>query len=179
MEATQYPYSALATSLTVTECMHRLKQVINASTIKEVVHWLGVSYSHYKNWKQRCIIPYSLIVPRLLQVGYSVDWLFAPGVQLYYPKPLVCAPNKGAQVKEQQERYRFYMKAVHTIEPILMQNQLKNIEHNRKELVDVYFNAYEGWVSLDSCLNAIARATAINPVTLESAREINYVEDES
>lgn len=164
METAFYPYNALAENLTVTDCMHRLKQVINASTIKEVVAWLGVDYSHYKNWKHRRIIPYSLIVPKLLQVGYSVDWLFAPGVKLFYPKPLLSLSYRPAQVIEQQIEYRRYTKAMQKIEPLLKRNRLKNIEHNRTELLSAYLHSYEGWMSLDSSLSFIARATAIEPV---------------
>jgi len=171
MKPVRYPYSASSVPLGVTECMHRLKSVINARTIKEVVHWLGVDYQHYKNWKHRGIIPYSLIVPKLLQVGYSVDWLFAPGVKLFYPPPLVSTPMQSPMVEEEQQQYRYYMKAIKKIEPLLEQNNLSNIEHNRRELVGAYFHAFEGWMSLDSSLSYIARATAIEPVARDLAMQ--------
>ncbi|MGM0524930.1 MAG: hypothetical protein ACQEQ8_01915 [Pseudomonadota bacterium] len=164
MDLNEYPYNALSVTFNVTECMHRLKQVINARTIKEVVQWLGVSYCHYKNWKHRKIIPFNLIVPKLLLAGYSIDWLFAPGVKLFYPKPLLTDPKQPAQVLELQQQYRFYMKAMQKIDPLLKSNNLKNIDHNRKELVSAYFHANEGWMSLDSSLSYIARATAITPI---------------
>ena len=164
MDIACYPYSAASVTLDVTECMHRLKTIINASTIKQVVQWLGVDYSHYKNWKHRGIIPYGLIVPKLLQVGYSIDWLFAPGVKLFYPKPLFTNSAQPPAVAEQQQQYGYYMKAIKKIEPLLVQNKLANIEHNRRELVRAYFHTFAGWMSLDSSLSFIARATAIEPV---------------
>lgn len=164
MESVYYPYSASPVPLDVTECMNRLKSVINAKTIKQVVAWLGVDYSHYKNWKYRKRIPYDLIVPKLLQCGYSIDWLFAPGVKLYYPKPVLHQFEQPQVVSEQLIQYRHIMKAMQKIEPLLVQNQLRNLEHNRRELVGAYFHAFEGWMSLDSALAYIARATAIEPV---------------
>lgn len=169
MESVRYPYSAMPVTLGVTECMQRLKLVINARTIKEVVSWLGVDYQHYKNWKHRGIMPYSLIVPKLLSVGHSIDWLFAPGIKLFYPKPLINSPTCSAAAEEQQQQYRHYMQAIKKIEPLLAHNNLSNIEHNRRELVGAYFHAFEGWMSLDSSLSFIARATAIEPVTSGSA----------
>jgi hypothetical protein len=149
--------------------MHRLKAVINASSIKEVVQWLGVDYQHYKNWKRRGIIPYGLIVPKLLQVGYSIDWLFAPGVKLFYPPPLVSGSTQTAEALREPQQYRYYMKAIQKIEPLLEQNNLSKIEHNRRELIGAYFHAFEGWMSLDSSLSFIARATAIEPIPCDLA----------
>ena len=68
------------------------------------------------------------------------------------------------QVIEQQIEYRRYTKAMQKIEPLLKRNRLKNIEHNRTELLSAYLHSYEGWMSLDSSLSHIARATAIEPV---------------
>lgn len=166
MESINYPYSVMDRRLSVTDYMHRLKRVINARTIKEVVDWLGVDYSHYKNWKHREQIPYGLMVTRLLELGHSVDWLFAPGVKLYYPKPLLHPGNHCAEAKDQQQAYTYYMKAIQKITPLLENNNLKNVESNRLELVSAYFHAHEGWLSLDSALGFIARATAVEPVAL-------------
>ncbi|WP_404402291.1 helix-turn-helix domain containing protein [Idiomarina seosinensis] len=164
MEPAYYPYNALSQQLTVTECMNRLKTVINAKTIKQVVDWLGVGYCHYKNWKHRGIIPYQLIVPRLLQIGYSVDWLFAPGVQLYYPRPVMQDPKYPMYVVDGQYDYRKFWKGMQKIEPLLLANQLKKTPHNFEQMMSAYHYAYEGWLSIDSALGYIARATAVTPV---------------
>lgn len=164
MEHVNYPYSVIDRRLSITDYMHRLKRVINARTIKEVVQWLGVDYAHYKNWKQRKQIPYGLIVTKLLEVGHSIDWLFAPGIQLYYPKPLLSNSNRCAEAQDQQQAYTYYMKAIQKITPLLENNRLLNVASNREQLVSAYFHAHEGWMSLDSSLGFIARATAVEPV---------------
>ncbi|MGM0481248.1 MAG: hypothetical protein ACQEQZ_04885 [Pseudomonadota bacterium] len=164
MESVQYPYNVLSHQLTVTDCMHRLKTVINASTIKQVVEWLGVGYSSYKNWKHRNIIPYGLIVPKLLQIGYSVDWLFAPGVQLHYPRPVLKQPAMPVYAVDGQYDCRKFWKGMQKIEPLLEHNRLKKTPHNFDQMMSAYHYAYEGWLNIDSALGYIARATALLPV---------------
>jgi len=151
---------------TIRELMERLKPVAKVQTIKGVVEWLGVSYHDYKNWRYRQVIPYKLLITKLMSEGLSVDWLFAPGVKLMYPKSTPELAESLSSLTCEQD-YRFYWKAMQMVEPTLKKHQLDNSEAHRNELLNVYFLAQEGWIKTEVAMGCVARAMrrVSNPMT--------------
>ena len=142
---------------TIRELMERLKPIARTQTIKGVVEWLGVSYHDYKNWRYRQVIPYKLLITKLMNEGISIDWLFAPGVKLLYPKTTPELSESLNSLTCEQD-YRFYWKAMQMVEPTLKKHHLENSESHRNELLNVYFLAPEGWVKTEVAMGCVARA---------------------
>ena len=156
---------------TIRELMERLKPIARTQTIKGVVEWLGVSYHDYKNWRYRKVIPYKLLIRKLMNEGISIDWLLAPGVKLLYPKTTPeLAENLSSLTSEQD--YRFYWKAMQMVEPTLKKHYLENSEAHRNELLNVYFLAQEGWVKTEVAMGCVARA--MRRVSRPAAQEREY-----
>lgn len=144
------------------ECMERLKAVSGCSQTAKALRWLGLSPTTYANWKRRKV-NYGALAKGLLLRGISLDWFFAPHVDLRYPGPdeLPRLQESAEGYSSSQRTYRV-IRALERIDPLLEEYGLATNEHNRAILTETYFTARHGMVPLSTALAQVAKALQLD-----------------
>ncbi|MEX1221797.1 MAG: hypothetical protein WEA82_06765 [Idiomarina sp.] len=144
-------------------CMERLKAVSGQTHNVSALRWLGLSNTTYANWKRRQV-NYGALAKGLLARGISLDWFFAPNVDLRYP-----GPDELPRIQEVAESYtstqrtQRVIRAIERIDPVLQEHQLPATESNRAILVETYFTARRGFVPLPTALTQVTKALKQEP----------------
>ncbi|RUO80426.1 hypothetical protein CWI84_05020 [Idiomarina tyrosinivorans] len=143
------------------QSIFRLKLISGKKRIKDVTQWMGVKETRYANWRRRGTVPYQIIIHALLIHGISLDWFFAAGERLYYPRP-----DEFEELGEQprigdRERRMRLLGALQVIDPVLEELGAERNEKHRDLMLEVFFSANNDWVSLSVALRAVAQALAL------------------
>lgn len=147
----------------VDTCMARLELVSQQRSASAIMRWLGLSVSTYSNWKRRNSVNYDRVIEGLLRHGVSLDWFFAPHVDLYYPHVSSVVSEDGSEYQT-NAAVTLTLKALEHVEPIMQQHNVAMTEQNRRVMADTFFKRRGDGMLLATALNqvAIALATAQN-----------------
>lgn len=140
-------------------CMQRLAIVSKQSSASAIMRWLGLPEATHSNWKRRQSINYDRVIEGLLRQGVSLDWFFAPGVQLRYPNVSLIVTEKDTDYEVPAE-FDAMLKALEVVEPIMQQHGVLMTERNRKLMTEMFFKSRGEGVLLDAALHQVAKALA-------------------
>lgn len=140
-------------------CIERLKLVSKQTSASAVMRWLGLPESTYSNWKRRGSINYDRVIEGLLRQNVSLDWLFAPNVDLLYPGvSLTVTENEG--VAYSTPSVADTLKALEFVEPIMERFQVPMTEQNRQFMAETFFKRRGDAMLLETALQQVALALA-------------------
>jgi hypothetical protein len=140
-------------------CIERLKLVSKQTSASAVMRWLGLPASTYSNWKRRKSMNYDRVIEGLLRQGVSLDWLFAPNVDLYYPNVSLIVTEQD-EVKYSAPSVADTMKALQYVEPIMKKHNVPMTEANHQFMTEAYFKRRGDAMLLDTALQQVALALA-------------------
>jgi len=138
-------------------CMGRLAIVSELSSASAIMRWLGLPETTYSNWKRRNSVNYDRVIAGLLRRGVSLDWFFAPGVDLHYPNVSSFIHENGATY-EVTDGLDVMLKALDIVEPIMREHGVAMTEANRKIMAETLLKRRGDGLLLETALHQVAKA---------------------
>lgn len=140
-------------------CMQRLAMVSGYSTASAIMRWLGLPEATHSNWKRRKSVNYDRIIEGLLRQGVSLDWFFAPGMDLWYPDVSSIVTEDGANYAV-TDKLDVMLKALEVVEPIMEEHNVPMTEANRKIMTATLLKRRGNGMVLETALHQVAKALA-------------------
>lgn len=140
-------------------CMQRLAVISKQTSASAIMRWLGLPEATHSNWKRRKSINYDRVIEGLLRQGVSLDWFFAPSVQLRYPNVSLIVTEKESDYEVPAE-LDVMLKALEVVEPIMQQHGVAMTESNRKLMTETLLKGRGDGVLLETALHQVAKALA-------------------
>lgn len=141
--------------------MERLALISGERSASGIMRWLGIKPSSIANWKRRGSVNFDPIIAGLLRHRVSLDWLFAPYEDLFYPTVGQLGElNESTPLYQQNQAMNLAIEAINRIDPVLERYNLPKTETNRQLMSETYFKKRGEALILSAALNQVAKALA-------------------